>query len=169
MPRASGGTGAVEFRTDTSDFKRLFDRSSQVDKVLQRGLRRNIRQAAEIAASDVRRTVMQTPRSSGRGPHTGLRQRLAGGVKVQVMTGNTRIGVALVASAAGLPPEQKSLVRAYGRPGGWRHPVRGNTDVWVTQVGRPGWPRTTVQAHRDEMTRAVTAAMQEAADSLKGS
>lgn len=166
MPRASASS-PVEFRTDTSDFKRLFDRSSQVDKVLQRGLRRNIRQAAAIAANDVRRTVLQTPRSGGRGPHSGLRERLAGGVKVQVLTGNTRIGVALVASADQLSDTQKSLVRAYGRPGGWRHPVRG-TDAWVTQLGRPGWPRTTVQAHRDEMTRAVTAAMQEAADSLKG-
>lgn len=167
MPRASSSS-PVEFRTDVGDFKRLFDRASQVEKVLQRGLRRNLRETAGIAANDVRRTVLQTPGSGGRGPHTGLRQRLAGDVKVQVLTGNTRIGVALVTGAGQLPDQQKSLVRAYGRAGGWRHPVRGNRDAWVTQVGRPGWPRATVQAHRDEMTRAVTAAMQEAADSLKG-
>ncbi len=56
MPRQS--SGAADFTVDTSSFRELFDRSSQVDKKLRLGLRRKIRTAAESVADDVRAAAL---------------------------------------------------------------------------------------------------------------
>jgi hypothetical protein len=168
MPSASARRTGLDLHADTSDFQRLFARSSEVEPKLRTGLRRNIRQVAGGAAKDSQRTVLREPlRPSAQPKHTGLRSGIASGINVAVLTGNTRIGVAIVASGSALPADQRSILRAYGRARGWRHPVFNNPNVWVTQFGRPYFYSIIAQ-HRDETTRAVTSAMVEAVASLEG-
>lgn len=153
----------MALRVEADDFKRLFARSSQVDTKLRTALRRNIRDAATVAVADVQRTVLGTPVTRSAQPRSrGLRAGIAAGVKVSIMTGNTRVGVAVTSRGF--------LARAYDKPGprGWRHPVFGNTGVWVSQVGRPGYFTQVIPKHQPQITVAVRAAMQEAVDSLKG-
>ena len=161
MPNSGSGITA---RADVSELKRLFDKSSQVDKKLMTALRRNIRVAGEKAADASRREV-----DSGGASKTGLRLAIAAGIKVKVMTG-VRAGVTIVASSAQMPAGKSSLVRAWeigsGSAKGWRHPVFGQ-DVWVTQTGHPYFAKT-IYDQRDSVRAAVEAAMVEAADSLKG-
>ena len=154
------GAGSVTTRADTTEFKRLFDKSSQVDKKLMTALRRNIRIAGEQAADASRTTV-----DSGGGSKTGLRMGIAAGIKVKVMTGN-RAGVTIVASSASMPAGKESLVRAWEGAKGWRHPVFGR---WLegqkNQHGHPYFAKT-IFGHRDNVRAAVENAMEEAARSL---
>ena len=192
MPKVAGDAH-IEFHADVTEFKRLFDKSSQVDKVLKTALRKNIRIAAEKAA-DVARlevsgvsggTVSPHPR------HTGLRLAIAAGIKVNIMTG-TRAGVTIVAATSQMPEGKQSLVRGWAGRKGWRHPTFGRQDaqaggkslrrrltrlatgahgadkVWVTQMGNPGYFSDSIYNQRTRVQSAVEKSMQEAADSLKG-
>jgi len=157
MP-VSGGSGAVTVHADTTEFKRLFAKSSQVEAKLKTALRRNIRQAAGVAADAVKSEV-----GSG-----NLRSKIAAGVSVKVMTG-VRAGVTIVASSKAMGPGQESLVRAWTKRAGWRHPVFG---TWLPdvppQVGNPGFFDRPITGRKEQIRKAVEAAMVEAAASLKG-
>ena len=155
--RRGAVTGSpVTVRADVTEFRRLFDKSSQVEAKLRTALRRNIRQAAGGAADAVRAEV-------GQGT---LRSGIGAGVKVKVMTG-TRAGVTIVASSSRMPAGKQSLVRAWTGRKGWRHPVYG-TGSWVRQVGNPGFFDRPITARKPQIRAAVEAAMTEAAQSLKG-
>ena len=126
MPRQR--SGSAEFTVDTKDFRALFARSSQVDKKLRTELRRDIRDAAKGVAEDVKSEAMQEGEgvgtkagwrarlitskrgtrvrlerrydyAKGRGQSTGLRRRIAGSVKVGILTTASRQGVRITANA----------------------------------------------------------------------
>ena len=185
MPPSSAGSPPLTVKADVAQFKRLFDKSSQVDKKLKTALRRNIRQAAGVAAAEVKAAAMQPGGTVSAHPHhTGLRAKVAAGVSVKVMTGN-RAGVTIVASARAMSEKEKSLVRAWEAEKGWRHPTfrkasrsaraalrlsrggHGASHQWVTQKGNPYF-RKTITDRRDDVRLAVEKAMAEAAESLKG-
>jgi len=148
-------TGAtITTHADVTEFRRLFSKSSQVDRVLMRALRRNIRAAAGVAADAVKSEV-----GSGL-----LRSAIASGVKVKVMTG-ARAGVTIVASSSGMPAGKESLVRAWTAKKGWRHPVF-TKDTWVQQVGNPGFFDRPITGRKEQIRAAVEKAMEEAARSL---
>jgi len=152
-------------RADTADFRRLFARSSLVDKKLKTALRRNIRAAAGRAAQAAREQVQQPAETESAHPHhTGLRDRIAAGISVKVMTG-ARAGVTIVASSKAMRPGEESLVKAWEKERGWRHPVFGKA-VWASQRGRPYFVRT-ISERQPAVRAAVEEAMREAARSLE--
>lgn len=156
----------IEIRPDVNDFSTLFGKSSEVPEKLRAQLRARIRGAAEVAAADVRRTVLEPPLHPGQRPRSrGLREQIAAGIKVSVSTASSRPGVVIKSSAAGLDPSRRRLVRAYDLQGGWRHPVFADSNVWVRQVGRPYFA-TVIEHHRGKVTDAVQKAMQDAAQVL---
>jgi hypothetical protein len=155
------------YHADTTEFKRLFARSSQVEPKLRAALRKNIRGAANEAARAVKSELQQPGGTQSSHPkHTGLRARIAAGVQVKVMTG-ARAGVTIVASSRAMKADEATLVRAWEASGGWRHPVFGDRGAWATQKGRPYF-RHTITARQNAVRAAVEAAMREAAESLKG-
>ena len=168
MPRQS--SGSAEFTVDTKDFRTLFARSSKVEPKLRTALRRRIRDAAKGVAEDVKAEALKPGEGVGtkagwtprivRTKKTGLRQNIAGAVKVGILTGNSRSGVRITTNAP--------LAGAWQARRGWRHPVFGDRDAWVQQRGRPDYFYGTVWAGRDRVKTAVEEAMKEAADSLKG-
>lgn len=161
----SGQPAEIDFRTDAADLRNLLGKSSQVPERLRSALRKRIRQAAQVAADDSKRTVLGAPGTRSRHPrHTGLRQGIADGIKVSVMTG-ARAGVTIRSTGAGLPADKRSLVLAYESRKGWRHPVFGDTERWVTQLGRPYFGAV-IFKHRPEVTAAVEAALREAVEAL---
>jgi hypothetical protein len=166
VPRQS--SGSAEFTVDTRDFRELFARSSKVEPKLRTALRRRIRDAAKGVAEDVKAEALKPGEGvgtkAGWTPRivrtTGLRQNIAGAVKVGILTGNSRSGVRITTNAP--------LAGAWQARRGWRHPVFGDRDTWVQQKGRPDFFYGTVWAGRDRVKAAVEEAMKEAADSLKG-
>jgi hypothetical protein len=154
---------------DTQEFRRLFAKSSEVDKPLQRALRRNIRVAAEVLADAPRLAVMNSAGGtvSAKPQNKGLRLGIASGIKVKVMTG-ARAGVAIVAGTSQMPAGMETLVRAWEARKGWRHPIFGRKGKgdWKEQQGHPYFAQP-IFAGRGVVTKAVEAAMIEAAESLK--
>jgi len=157
----------LELRADVSQFKTLFARSSQVAPQLRTNLRRDIRNAAKLIANEIKAAVLEEPRrpSSHSTKHTGLRQNIAAGIGVSILTGNTKIGVSIISSGKNLPESARTLVRAYDRAGGWRHPVF-LTGKWVTQYGRPYFA-SVIAKSSTRVTAVVEKAMAEAAQSLE--
>jgi hypothetical protein len=155
----------LQGRVDAAQFRALAGKSSQLPAKLKRELRKEIRRAATPAADDAKSTVLQTPASGGNsGEHTGLRQELADGIKVTLMTGKNA-GVAIRSTGAGMDKGKRKLVRAYDKPGGWRHPVY-QTGAWVQQLGRQYFG-TRIATHKEQVAEAVRTAMKNALDSLK--
>jgi hypothetical protein len=92
-----------------------------------RKLHHAIEEAAGPIIAKVQREALELP-ARGR-KHTGLRGRLAAGVRPEV----TPSGIRIVATAE---PGERALPRGMDNgPRGWRHPVYGNRDVWVQQRG----------------------------------
>lgn len=89
---------------------------------------------------------------------TSLRAAISKAITVRQNTSARRAGIRVKVNLDQLPPDQRALPRALDLPKGWRHPVMGNTDHWVTQYGKP-WFFSVLVKHapqvRDEIKRAM--------------
>lgn len=165
---------AEPIRIDGPDFARLMNALKDADKQAATRIRRELRDEGKKAAEDVKREVMKPPPNDAPGS-VGTRAGIASGIKAEVKTGKSRQGVRISASSKGLPPERKRMLRLYNKEKGWRHPVFAQTKkaggwrgwlgarekVWVHQQGRPYFGKV-IEKHRDDMTRALGRAMDEA-------
>lgn len=149
-------------RADTASFRALAGKTSKLAPALKRELRKQIKAAADKAAEDARQTVLNAPVKGDES--TGLRQDIAAGIKVTLLTGKTA-GV-VIKSGAGNQAHPASVVKAFDNAKGWRHPEWGNRDFWVRQPGHPYF-RSVISKHRPEVTAAVEQAMTDAAKTLK--
>jgi hypothetical protein len=138
-------------------------------------LRRNIRQAAKVAAEDVKREVQKPPPNDAPGT-AGSRDAIAAGISVRINTGarSKSQGVAIVGSSKALAAGRKPMLRLYNKTS-WRHPVFDKTEkadgikglfggrkkVWVVQQGRPFFGAVLTK-HTDDVQRAIQAAVDEA-------
>jgi hypothetical protein len=68
---------------------------------------------------------------------TGLRQRLKKAVTLRVRTSGKNAQVSILMSTGRMPSGQMSLPAMMEGTKKWRHPVFGNTDVWVGQPNHP--------------------------------
>jgi hypothetical protein len=116
------------------------------------------RARAEHAASRVR-----TERGKARARRrAGLRQSIAAATTVKVRDRGVRFEV----DSSRLPVDQRTMPRHLESERGWRHPVFGNTEVWVSQRGGP-WFYPTLRAHQAQFQAAIAAAMEEAKRKLE--
>lgn len=148
-------------RADTVQFRALAGKTSKLDANLKRALRKRLREAAAPAVAAAKQAVLNAPTTGD--VSTGLRQDIADGIKVSLLTGNTA-GVA-IKSGANTAAHPHSVVRAFDSAKGWRHPVYGN-DVWVDQPGHPYFVAV-ISKFRAEVTKAVEQAMTDAAKTLQ--
>lgn len=141
MPiRGTGGRGSVR--------RGQFDAAQEA--------RRIARAAAKGRATRSRRSTVGT----------GLRERIAHGVKSRVQYTGFKLGAKVLVDASALPQSQRKLPRYLNTRSGWRHPVWGHRDRWVAQFGDPYFDRA-VQKHRDRVRRKVKAAVDEVMRMLK--
>ncbi|MER7002205.1 hypothetical protein ABT297_04040 [Dactylosporangium sp. NPDC000555] len=88
-------------------------------------------------------------------PHAGepLRTAIADRMEVQIKLSGRSAGARIVAHRRGLP---RGFGNAPKRTNArsWRHRVYGR-DVWVTQIGAPGWFDDPVKAHRTRYRAAA--------------
>lgn len=105
-------------------------------KQVRQDLTRGLKAGAKPAAEKVKAAALALPDKPGN-KSTGLRRKMAGATSVQVRTGGNLAGVAVRLSRARMG-DQASLPKVTNE-GHWRHPVHGNTKVWVTQTSRRAW------------------------------
>jgi hypothetical protein len=153
---------SVEFTVTPQGFRELMLRTKEFEPAQARLLRRNIRNAAGQVVGHVRSEVL----GGSYAADTGMRAGIARGLKVQVSTSASRPGVRIVASSSAMPAGKESMVKAWQKKS-FRHPVFGNTENWATQAGHPYFFKPVFE-HRDLVTKAVTDAMQQAAQILAG-
>jgi hypothetical protein len=157
------------------DLASLLRELKDVDAAVSRNVRRNIRQAAKVAADAVQAEVRKPPPNDAPGT-VGTREAIASGIAVRINTGakGTRQGVSIVGSSKNLAAGRKPMLRLYNKES-WRHPVfaherrsrglrgalGGTERVWVTQRGNPYF-QSVLQKHTDDFQRAIVAAVDEA-------
>lgn len=111
-------------------------------RAMDRGIRkrtkptvRDIKESAEnITTRGIRKPGAKRPYLAG-SPSRGTRKKIAGAVSAVVSTAGEEAKVTFRESLtrAGVG----NLPRRLDEPGIFRHPVQGNTDVWVGQTGDP--------------------------------
>ena len=89
---------------------------------------------------------------------TSLRESIASASGASVSAGEKKVELAFKVRASQLPASQRKLPRRWDQENGWRHPVFGNRNVWVSQRGHPYF-RKTVYRSKDELKAGVLDAM----------
>lgn len=119
--------------------------------------------AAQRRAFNVSRARTERAARSAARRSAGLRESIASATRLQITAKGVRISV----NSARLPPDQRNLPRHLDSAKGWRHPVFGNTNHWVSQKGGPYFG-STIRRRAPKFRQAVIKAMDETARELEG-
>lgn len=135
--------GAERIRALARTFREYED-----GRELRRRLRVELKRSATRIQQAEQAAVMALPSKgeSARRGRPSLRRSIARATQIRVRTSGARnAGVLVWVNPRRMPPGQGALpaymegLRPYHR---WRHPVFGNSDVWVQQQARPWFYRT---------------------------
>ena len=150
--------------TDLADLA-VAIRYEQDGQVLRRDLARNLRVAVAPAVTQAKASIMSMP---GGGLHPGgsLRAAIARQVSTQVSLTTRSAKVKVRVGRRGMPRGFRNAPKAVQLAAGWRHPVYGRKQVWVAQLGKPGWFDNPMRSHREQYRAAVEAAVRECADRI---
>lgn len=99
---------------------------------------------------------------------SSLREQIAKASGSSVSASEKSVALAFKVRAGNLPPSQRKLPRRWDKPGGWKHPVFGNRNIWVQQVGKPYFG-STIAASKGQLTAGVLVAMTAAAEEIVNS
>lgn len=163
------------------------------DKPIKQELQRTLRAAAKPVLAEVKSTALQGGRSNSYATSAAaartyhaftrskaknraralnkaaegstLRQTIAAANAVSVSTASTGVNVTFKMRSSVLPPDQRKLGRKWNQAKGWRHPVFGDTEVWVSQTGTPYFDKV-IRRNGDGLAAAARVAMQAAAESI---
>lgn len=118
-----------------------------------------LRSAAEQRAEEARGRVRRLAVRGTSGKHTGLRERVAAGLRVTGASGFYRI-------TTSMPSGQEIIPRGLDRKSGWTHPVFGRSDTVRQRPYRSGWFLDTFQEAGDEIASQVEDVLEDAADTI---
>jgi hypothetical protein len=108
-------------------------------KQLRKELAKGMREALKPAAAEAKSAIMGMSSAGLRSGGPALRSAIAKKIRPEVKLGGRWSGARVKAfktkNVRGFPNAPKRTNRASG----WRHPVWGNRDVWVTQHGKVDW------------------------------
>jgi len=88
----------------------------------------------------------------------GLRAAVAQGIKGKVSYSGRKLGARITVETSHMPPSQRNLPRHLDNPKGWRHPVFGDRETWVKQVGEPYFSGP-IERHLAQVRRDIRAAV----------
>lgn len=116
-----------------------------------RGRFDDAKDARRLARAAARGAAARRRRASG---GTGLRARVARGVRSRVSWSGFRYGLQVRVDPTSLPQSQRTLPKHLNNPRGWRHPVFGDRRTWEQQFGGPYFDRP-VARHAAKMRAGV--------------
>lgn len=141
-------------------------RAEEDGKQLRKELAKNMRTALKPAADAAKASIMSMS-SAGLGTSPGLRSSIARKIRPEVKLGGYWSGARVKARKT---PNVRGFANApkrTQRPGGWRHTVWGDRDVWVVQHGKPGWFDIPMQAGVGRYRKAALDAMEDMAHRIE--
>lgn len=136
-------------------------------KKLRRQLATELREASQPAVSEIKASLMSM--SSAGLPSDGepLRSGVAKKIKAEArLTGRSTGARVKARKTQSLRGFANAAKRINSRKG-WRHRTFG-LDVWVRQIGKPGFFDDPLEDRRDEWRRAVLAVMEKTAKRITG-
>lgn len=148
----------------------------EADKVgLKRKLGRAIKQAAGPTLDAVKESARSITTRGMRRPGAlhpfdrvvapkGTRRKIADAVTADVRISEDDPRVSFAVKNAKLPLELRNMPRKFDSGDVWRHPVMGNREAWVGQVGDPWfWPpiRDHIKDFRTQIDEALDATREE--------
>lgn len=154
--------GASELKIDVGGLDRL-DRIitalGEEIAALPGDFKRDLREVADALSAEASARVLLEPTHGMK--HTGLRMEIARGVGVT----ETADGVVITTS---MPKrDETDIPSGMDDPAtGWRHPVFGHRDRWVTQHGAFSWFTSTMDQAEELATAKLTQTLQDAADHI---
>lgn len=120
------------------EFRRAAAAMERVGRNLVQELEDTLARDAALMRESARAGIMRVPSSGKYG--TNIRARTQQALKIEHDQATGLVGklarARIVLDDSLLPPEHSKVPMLMDRRGGWRHPVFGNRDVWVTQRGR---------------------------------
>jgi hypothetical protein len=148
---------------------------------LRKGLDRAIRKAArptveavKEGARDIKTTGYPRPPSEKRRPFTAIverkhtREKIAKAVSATVSTAGEDARVSFRVRDSLLPENLKGMPRKFDSGDKWRHPVMGNTEVWVSQSGK-NWFFPPIKQHIKDFRDAIDAELENVRRKLEAS
>lgn len=134
-------------------------------KALRRDLLRELRDAARPLVPELQSAVRALPDASPAEAVPSLREAVASQITVGARLSGRSTGVKVTVGTKKDPRGFKFAARKLNRRSGWKHPVFGNRDVWVTQTGRE-WFEPTILAKREQVRGAVVTAIESMAQRI---
>jgi len=134
---------------------------------LRRALASELRQAVAPAVTQARAEVMSIGSAGLAEKGEPLRNAVARGVRASARLSGDKAGVRVAASKKGMPRGFRNAPKRLNRAGGWRHPVFGNREVWVHQIGKPGWFDDPLQARKAQYRAAAAKVVRDTADRIQ--
>lgn len=159
---------AIELSIDQQALQALTRalRAEDDGKKLRRDLANNLRHALEPAVADIKSGVMALGSAGLSTAGGGLAAAVAKNVKAEArLTGRStgaRIRIRTTPGVRGFT----HAPRRVNSPKGWRHPVFGDRDTWVQQIGVPGFFDRPIAARRTALRAAVLEAMEDMAERI---
>lgn len=120
-----------------------------------------LRHDAEARADEARQRVRRLAVRGSAG-HTGLRERVAAGLRITGGLGFYRI-------TTSMPSGQEIIPRGLDRKTGWTHPVFGRDDSVRQRPYRSGWFLDTFQDAQEGMAANLEDVLEDAADFIAAS
>jgi len=158
---------------DPADFARRVKEISQVDPEFKKSIKKRLKTAAEPVVEEVKRAALAIPATrevegtrKKKGENLGLRASLANATISDINPTKKgailkiRVSTTKFMSASGRPRTIPYYVEGR-RKRAWRHPVFGNTEVWVAQQSHP-FLGVTVLPHKMAFASEVTQALDDA-------
>jgi hypothetical protein len=141
------------------EWERIIEALGREDYLLPIALRDSVEKDAEHLAKIARSRVLGLPTPSNAG-HTGLRARVAAGVRVERQgTGGVRIQTSMPTRSEGIIP------RGLDRAKGWRHPLFGDKDRWFSNPGY-SWFISTFSDSEEYIESGLHNVLERAADRI---
>lgn len=142
-------------------------RAEEDGKALRRDLARQLKQIISPIVSEARGAATGMPSAGLEHDGEPLRSAIARRIVGEVRFSGKATGIRVRAKRKGMPRGFEHAPKRTNARGGWRRPVYGNKEVWVTQIGVPGWFDDVMKDQRPEAQRQCMQAMEDTARRIK--
>lgn len=128
-------------------------------KQLRKDLAKSMREVLKPAAAEAKSSIMGMA-SAGLGTSPALRSSIARKIRPEVKLGGRWSGARVKAFKTKNVRDFPNAPRRTNRARGWRHPVWGDRDNWVTQHGKTDWFDDAFKGREGHYKGAVHEAME---------
>lgn len=142
------------------EWKRLEVALAEAEATTEEKLGLDVREEAELKAEEAKAKVRALPAPGSK--HTGLRERVAQGVKVE----DGGVGDVTIEATMN-EPDEAIIPLGLDRPEGWRHPLYGNKRHWFSNPGY-SWFRETFENASKDFEDKLTNTLERTAQEIAG-